>query len=393
MLKEISTRNIAVIHSVCDNYPDTATSATTTTTNTTTVTFMTDPKYARLVQADIYHDPPPRRHPNVVVYTPYNDQATLHTKQSFWGLFLPNNNNSNRNMNDIWRSYITQRLIRTLDTKLHVVVSPPVVTRRSPQVSQPPDTSTTNNKSDTILYKLLMFLESWKAPPLSDNSSNNHSHFVRCIKDLWQQLYQQNFTSLEDLHAITFWLQALQLGGYSFPIRSTKTMTTATRMGSNDEVDISQGGIAARQECARRRLEQWTEPSPHIPNNKLLKINSTALNTNLGALRFLKKTRGEPGNSDSSSSKLAAISVARLLAAYELEHPFPHSIDLICRTGGRHAASELATLIESIDLYWPKCAGRILFVLDEGDAVFARENIPPWIEVMYSNFEYNMPGR
>jgi len=94
-----------------------------------------------------------------------------------------------------------------------------------------------------------------------------------------------------------------------------------------------------------------------------------------------------------SSPDLAPKSVAGALAEYEVDNPFSHCVDLLCRAGGHHAPHEIAVMIESVQLFWPKCAGRVVLILDRGDEEFAHEHIPDWIEVMYSAFPAGFPGR
>lgn len=54
-------------------------------------------------------------------YTPYNAQATLHTYDAFWGLLLPMSVPGR--VSDIWRSYLTQKIMKELG--LFLVYAPP----------------------------------------------------------------------------------------------------------------------------------------------------------------------------------------------------------------------------------------------------------------------------
>lgn len=58
------------------------------------------------------------------MYSPYNAQATTHLYSVFWGLYLPITVSGR--VTDIWRSYVTQRLMKELN--LYVVYTPPIVT-------------------------------------------------------------------------------------------------------------------------------------------------------------------------------------------------------------------------------------------------------------------------
>lgn len=55
--------------------------------------------------------------------SPYNAQATLHTKDALWASLLPMSVNGR--VSDIWRSYIAQRLFKEIG--LHVAFTPPFV--------------------------------------------------------------------------------------------------------------------------------------------------------------------------------------------------------------------------------------------------------------------------
>ena len=344
MLQELSLdNNVAVIQSTCDHDPDV--DAIYRLTRPLPFTFDTSNTKPTVLQV------PPH------LYAPYNAQATLHYPKAYWGLYLPMTVTGR--VSDIWRSYIVQRLLKELQQDAYLLYSQPLVTQY-------------RNAHDYVgdfvaeghLYHrteaLLDFLDEWKPSSASSTfSSSSEDNLQARIEDLWIQLYERQYVEMEDVEAVQEWLSALAQGGYAFPAVRDHTKNTTP--------DVSQGGVEARQECARQRLLQWEEPIPTMMNG-----------SNYGALTF---------------ENAANLSLARLLAEYEAEHPFPHSIDLLCRAGGRHAPHELAVLVESIQLYWPKCAGRVVLVLDRGDEEFARENIPSWIDVMFSEFAYNMPGR
>ena len=336
MLKELSLNsNVAVVQSTCNHDPDV--DAIYRLTRPLPFTF--DSSNARPMTSIV----PPH------LYAPYNAQATLHYPKAYWGLYLPMTVTGR--VSDIWRSYIVQRLLKELEEEAYLLYSPPIVTQY-------------RNAHDYVgdfvaeghLYHrteaLLDFLAEWKPPSSSDDTLQ-----IR-IEDLWINLYERQYIELEDVKAVQEWLAALSQGGYEWP---------AVRDHSQDTPDVSQGGVEARAECARRRLLNWEEPVPTMMGG-----------ANYGALAF--ETRPN-------------LSVARLMAEYEVTNPFPHSIDLLCRASGTRKPHELALLIESIQLYWPRCAGRVLLVLDRGEEDFARENVPSWIDVMYSEFDYEMPGR
>lgn len=55
------------------------------------------------------------------VMAPYNAEATLHHYDAFWGLFLPLSVHSH--IADIWRAYVTQRMMWDVGGRLHFVPS------------------------------------------------------------------------------------------------------------------------------------------------------------------------------------------------------------------------------------------------------------------------------
>ncbi|CAB9524693.1 unknown protein [Seminavis robusta] len=275
-------------------------------------------------------------------------QATLHFPVAFWGLYLPITVNGR--VSDIWRSYIVQRLLRELEAPARVLYSPPMVTQFCNAHDYAGDFV-----AEQHLYlrteALLEFLDSWRS---STEGSAGDSLQAR-IEDLWIELYKRQYIEMADVKAVQEWLTALQQGGYKFPAIQDKVINPST------------GGVEDRRECARKRLTNWDEPKPTMMGG-----------SNFGALTF---------------DRPSGMSIARLLAEYEVVNPFPHSVDLVCRAGAKHGPWELAVMVKSLELYWPRCAGRVVIVLDVGDEEFARQNIPSWVEVMYSTFEYGMPGR
>jgi len=340
MLKELPTKNIAVVQSTCNHDPD----VDVIYRLTRELPFSFDASAEKAMTLQV----PPQ------LYAPYNAQSTLHYPSAFWGLYLPMTVTGR--VSDVWRAYIVQRLLKELEQDAHVLYSPPLVTHQRKELDYAGDFA-----AESHLYlrteALLEFLEEWKPTTPGPLTAGAADTLQAPIEDLWIRLYERGYVEMKDVQGVQGWLKALTQGGYVFP---------AVKKHQREAPDVSTGGVEARKECARRRLAEWQEPVPTMMNG-----------SNYGALAF-------------QNTKMT---VARLLAEYELEHPFPHSIDLICRASGIRSGFELAILVESIELYLPKCAGRVLLVLDREDVEFARENIPPWVDVMFSEFAYNMPGR
>lgn len=136
-------------------------------------------------------------------YSPYNAQATTHFYSVFWGLYLPITVSGR--VTDIWRSYVTQRLMKELN--LHVVYTPPIVTH---------ERSAHDYLADMVaeipLYdkteKLLEFLDNW---------NSNAETLPQMIFDLWVGLYEHNYIEEDDVHAVFEWLKCMKEIGYVFP--------------------------------------------------------------------------------------------------------------------------------------------------------------------------------
>jgi len=98
---DIPYASVGVIQSVCDGDPDNdAIYRLTHPTSSTSFTFERNPQSMSLLI--------PQKG-----YSPYNAQATTHLYASLWGLYLPISVPGR--VTDIWRSYITQRIMKMLD--------------------------------------------------------------------------------------------------------------------------------------------------------------------------------------------------------------------------------------------------------------------------------------
>ena len=147
--------------------------------------------------------------------TPYNAQATLHFKSSFWALLLPITVHGK--VSDIWRSYIAQRLFRDCDMRLGFTARPLVVHDRTHH----------SNLGDFIseqdLYTksehLVKFLGMWKG---------NAATLVGRIEELWIALYEHQYIEVEDVTLVQHWLMSLLEAGYKFPDLKPQPKTIPT---------------------------------------------------------------------------------------------------------------------------------------------------------------------
>jgi hypothetical protein len=144
------------------------------------------------------------------VYAPYNAQATLHQMDSFWGMLLPVTVHGR--VSDIWRSYITQRLMWKYGMRVAFM---------KPWVDQE---RTAHNflkdfDSEQPLYLrapgLVDFLRSWR--PSSDNLSLPAEY-----EELIVALYEIGVVELSDVLIAQAWLKDLEALGYQFPTNSMR---------------------------------------------------------------------------------------------------------------------------------------------------------------------------
>jgi len=137
------------------------------------------------------------------VFLPYNAQATVHLYEAFWGLLLPVTVHGR--VSDIWRAYLTQKLL--WDVGQVVAFTPPHVVHDRVAHDYLKDF---HSEHDLYLKSTAMvsFLARWTsdAPTL-----------VERLEQLWAQLYARGFVELADLQLAQAWIRDLLAVGYDFP--------------------------------------------------------------------------------------------------------------------------------------------------------------------------------
>ncbi len=124
-------------------------------------------------------------------------------------------------MSDIWRSYITQRLLWDIGDQLAFT---------APSVSQlrTPHSYLADLDAERDLYfktpRLLHFLASWSAEgdEVTDQADATSSHrnivdLPARMEQLFISLYERSYIEQEDVLAAQLWLQSLADSGYEFP--------------------------------------------------------------------------------------------------------------------------------------------------------------------------------
>jgi len=137
------------------------------------------------------------------VFVPYNAQATVHLYDAFWGLLLPVTVHGR--VSDIWRAYLTQKLLWDIGEVLAFTNAHVVHDRVAHDYLK-------DFHSENDLYlkstALVAFLSRWvsDAPTL-----------VERLEQLWAALYSRGFVELGDLQLAQAWIRDLLALGYQFP--------------------------------------------------------------------------------------------------------------------------------------------------------------------------------
>jgi len=137
------------------------------------------------------------------VFSPYNAQATVHLYEAFWGLLLPVTVHGR--VSDIWRAYLTQKLLWDVGQGL-AFTSPHVVHDRVAH-----DYLKDFHSEQDLYYKataMVAFLAHWTsdAPTL-----------VERLEQLWVALYARGFVEWGDVQLAQAWIRDLLAVGYQFP--------------------------------------------------------------------------------------------------------------------------------------------------------------------------------
>ena len=182
-----------------------------------------------------------------MLYCSYNAQATLHLQPALWSLMLPVTVHGR--VSDIWRGYVTQRLLRLID--LRVVFAPSLVIQVSQSSLSLLHLCFLNIESYFILYYFILFyiilyyfifqtrnvhdyiadfdseihlylrsnrlleqLNEWNPTPAALGSSEP---LCACIEEIWIMLYESGYIEIGDVHLVQSWLHSLLTVGYKFP--------------------------------------------------------------------------------------------------------------------------------------------------------------------------------
>jgi hypothetical protein len=137
-------------------------------------------------------------------FAPYNAQATVHTYQGLWALFLPLTVPGR--VSDIWRAYFAQAIFRHVG--LSVVMLPPNIQQERNE----------HNYLADMQAELDLYLKGGELCEFLNHWSPAKAHTVpEQMESLWIELYERGYIELKDVGMMQRWLTALVEIGYVFP--------------------------------------------------------------------------------------------------------------------------------------------------------------------------------
>lgn len=155
-------------------------------------------------------------------FTPYNAQATVHLYDAFWGLLLPVTVHGR--VSDIWRAYLTQKLL--WDVGQVITFTPAHVVHDRVAHDYLKDFQ---SEGDLQLKSTAMveFLSRW---------SSSAPSLLERLEELWAELYARHFVELGDLRLAQAWIRDLIAVGYEFPALSATSTSEGKGVRSKEEL-------------------------------------------------------------------------------------------------------------------------------------------------------------
>ena len=136
-------------------------------------------------------------------FTPYNAQATVHLYEAFWGLLLPVTVHGR--VSDIWRAYLTQKLLWDIGQVITFHPSHVVHDRVAHDYLKDFQSEGDLQLKSTAMVQ---FLAQW---------SSDAPTLLERIEQLWAALYARGFVELGDVRLAQAWIRDLIAVGYDFP--------------------------------------------------------------------------------------------------------------------------------------------------------------------------------
>ncbi|KAL7551578.1 hypothetical protein ACHAWF_014761 [Thalassiosira exigua] len=215
-------------------------------------------------------------------YSPYNAQATIHTKNAFWALLLPGTVHGR--VSDIWRAYFAQCIFA--DVGLRLVFSPPAVSQDRNDHDYLADFN-----AEQDLYE--------RAGPLIEYLREWDCHMCDTVpkrmEALWINLYERGYIEIDDVYAVQMWLEVLAQVGYNFPPlkRRFRNVAVMGQFNYADRISTVKDVIFWAQKW-REHFHTVVAAGPFSENQmKLLEKNSITAslsNSDAGYISPLKNT-------------------------------------------------------------------------------------------------------
>jgi len=180
-------------------------------------------------------------------YSPYNAQATLHTKNALWATLLPFTVPGR--VSDIWRSFFAQCIFSRIG--LQLAFGRPLVR----QVRNIHNYLADMNAETAIYFKarkLVEFLSQWQ-----DNSAT----VPEAVENLWVALYERTYIELDDVVAVQLWLRALRDSGYIFPLFKN-TQSNAFTLPFSQIMLLGQFNWNTAQSQVSEWVRMWSKVFP-----------------------------------------------------------------------------------------------------------------------------------
>lgn len=187
-------------------------------------------------------------------YSPFNAQATLWTQKAFWAMLMPVSVHGR--VTDIWRSYITECLMKNLDQ--HVAFTSPIVIQY-----RNPHTYIGDLHAEIPLYtkanELTKWLASWR--PIFKKSPS----LASIMEQLIISLYEIGVVEEEDVSLYQAWLQDLKDIRYQMPsLLSSSSAVKPTESETTIQVkDVDVVPHVSTAVCVSGQLRTLTMPISH----------------------------------------------------------------------------------------------------------------------------------
>ena len=111
-----------------------------------------------------------------------------------------------KELSDIWRGYIAERLFWEAGLRVGFTARPLVVQDKDIRITE--DLSLSQLKACNRTKQLVTFLDAWRG---------TEETFAKRIEELWIELHKSNYIDDNELRNVQMWLQTLTNIGYKFP--------------------------------------------------------------------------------------------------------------------------------------------------------------------------------